>query len=774
MQIRLSRILREAIQESELVKTQFMGRSYMLDHAMVHILKANNSHVSTILSRLLQDWELLQARMKIERELSLDTANHFDISNVVIEKLRTELYGKTTVVNSAHLLRAMLGHLSFATTRVLSQYGVDISSIDKWIGDLPQDENYYDEMHFLLQGYDNMPQSRALQRSFSAPMRTRPKMSESPPQKSKTPTLDKFCMDLTAMACDGKIDPVIGRNSEIERLVQILGRKKKNNPVLIGEAGVGKSAMVEGLAMRIVEGLVPKVLLGKRIYSLDLTSMVAGTKFRGDFEQRVKTIIDEVKDNKNIILFIDELHTIVGAGSSQGSMDTANILKPSLARGELQCIGATTFDEYRQAIESDAALERRFQKVVVEPTTTAQTLEILRRLAVNYQLYHNVVYSDKALEACVYYSDRYLSDRVLPDKAIDLMDEAGSRVSMMSDITTIEPEHIADVVSLSTGIPLSKLSKSEHKRLREIEMSLQQVVLGQQSAVAKVSRAIQRSRTGLTDPNRPIGVFMFVGPTGVGKTLLAKELSNILYDSSESMVRIDMSEYSEKHNVSRLIGSPPGYVGYGEGGQLTERVRRQPYSIVLLDEIEKAHPDICNIMLQVFDDGHLTDGLGRKVDFRNTVIIMTSNVGSSDVAAKRTPLGFSAQDDNSRVQMSRDSVFRKALEKNFAPEFINRIDDIVVFNTLTDSKFGEIIELELAKLAKRICGLGYGISISDHAKRQLVEKGYSTQYGARSLKRTILEHLEEPLAELIIDGKLQVGDTVNVECIDSRIELEVA
>lgn len=771
MQIKLSGLLREAISDAELSLTRFKNGSYLLDHAMIQILKGNGSHVSTILSRVLKDWELLQVRIKIEHDMGLGSDNEFDISRIVIEKLRTELFGKTVILNSAHLLRAMLDERIFVTSRVLSQYGVDAATVEKWTRELPQDENYYEQMHLLLQGTPEAL-NNPLRRSFDAPLPARTRPSE-PPKQPKIATLEKYGTDLTALALAGRIDPVVGRGKEIERLIQVLGRKKKNNPVLVGEAGVGKSALVEGLALRITEGRVPRSLVGRRLFSLDLTSMVAGTKFRGDFEQRLKDMVDELRENKNVIIFIDELHTIVGAGSAQGSMDTANILKPSLARGELQCIGATTFDEYRQSIESDAALERRFQKITVEPTSSSQTLEIVRRLAPNYQRHHNIVYSDAALEACITLADRYLTDRVFPDKALDLLDEAGSRASMFGVSGTVEAEHIADVVAASTGIPLAKLSQSEHARLMTIEPSLKSLVLGQDAAVAKVSRAIQRSRTGLADPCRPIGVFMFVGPTGVGKTLLAKELAALMFDSADSMIRIDMSEYSEKHNVSRLIGSPPGYVGYGEGGQLTERVRRQPYSVVLFDEIEKAHPDICNIMLQIFDEGHLTDGLGRKVDFRNTVIIMTSNIGSRENSTRRK-LGYGSSSSDEREQKGRDSLYRKALERNFAPEFINRIDDIVVFNTLTTSQIEAIVDLEIARLAKRIASLGYGLDISAEAKKQLVEMGYRPQYGVRSLKRAILESLEEPLSELIVAERLRKGDTASVELADNQIVIDSA
>ena len=633
----------------------------------------------------------------------------------------------------------------------------------------------------------------------------------------------------------GKIDAVVGREQEIERVVQILSRRKKNNPILIGEAGVGKSAIIEGLALRIAGGEVPYTIADKTLFSLDVSSLVAGTKFRGEFEERMQQLLDELRKAKDTIIFIDEIHTIVGAGSTQGSLDTANILKPALARGELQTIGATTLDEYRENIESDSALERRFQKVVVEPTTPEQTLQILRNIAPHYEQHHKVRYTEEALQACVELTGRYITDRFFPDKAIDVLDEAGSRIHLQSarepaelrqmetaldqvrrerreavkelvyekaasarlreialrsklgesrnewqrsletNPVEITAEHIQQVITSMTGIPAERISGGELTRLQTLCQHLSQRVVGQQEAVEKISRTIRRSRAGLKDENRPIGVFLFVGPTGVGKTLLAKEVSKWLFDEQRGLIRIDMSEYSEKHNVARLIGSPPGYVGYGEGGQLTEAVRRPPYAVILFDEIEKAHPEVFNSMLQIFDEGHLTDGSGRKVDFRNTIIIMTSNVGSRNVVKKSVQVGYSTVSKSATASAMPQCEYRKALEQTFAPEFLNRIDDIVLFRTLELSDVERIIELELQGLFERTRRLGYKVKITDGAKRRLAAMGYESRYGVRSLKRTLMDNVEEPLSTLIIDGKLHEGDTVVVESDKSHgVKLRVA
>ncbi|MCH5329738.1 MAG: ATP-dependent Clp protease ATP-binding subunit [Alistipes sp.] len=635
--------------------------------------------------------------------------------------------------------------------------------------------------------------------------------------------LSKFGTDLTARAREGKIDPVVGREHEIERVIQILSRRKKNNPVLIGEAGVGKSAIVEGLALRMAAGDVPATISGKRLFSLDISSLVAGTKFRGEFEERMQQLLDELRRNDDTIIFIDEIHTIVGAGSTQGSLDTANILKPALARGELQTIGATTLDEYRENIERDAALERRFQKVTVEPASCEETLQILRNIAPNYERHHNVRYTDAALQACVTLAERYISDRYFPDKAIDILDEAGSRArsgslrepeslrEMESSLAAVERERreavaamtyekaaaarvrelalrtridesraewrrsqemnpvtvdadcIASVITAMTGIPAERIAGGELERVRTLQERLSARIIGQNEAVASVAKAIRRSRSGLRDSRRPVGVFLFVGPTGVGKTLLAKELSELLFDGRRGLIRLDMSEYGEKHNVSRLIGSPPGYVGYGEGGQLTEAVRRRPYSVVLFDEIEKAHPDVFNTMLQIFDEGRLTDGSGRVVDFRNTVIVMTSNAGSRNVQSRPPQVGYLTSSHQSAAGLSESEEYRKALEQTFAPEFLNRVDDVIVFRTLEQEDVERIVDLELSDVRERASKLGFGLRVTDDARRELADRGYEARYGVRALRRTLAEDVEEPLATLIIEGKLHDGDTVVVE-----------
>ena len=636
-----------------------------------------------------------------------------------------------------------------------------------------------------------------------------------------TPVLDNFGTDITRAAEEGKLDPVVGRMKEIERLAQILSRRKKNNPILIGEPGVGKSAIVEGLALRIVEKKVSRILFDKRVIALDMTAVVAGTKYRGQFEERIRSILNELKKNPNIILFIDEIHTIVGAGSAVGSMDAANMLKPALARGEIQCIGATTLDEYRQNIEKDGALERRFQKVIVEPTTPEETIQILQNIKEKYEDHHNVNYTDAALEACVKLTERYITDRNFPDKAIDALDEAGSRVhlinitapkeieeqeklidetkslkneavrlqnfelaasyrdkekeytaqldalkeewekSLKENRETVDEEQIADVVSMISGVPVQKMAQAEGMKLLGMKDELLTKVIGQDKAIATLVKAIQRSRVGLKDPNKPIGTFMFLGPTGVGKTHLAKELSRLMFGSTDALIRIDMSEYMEKFTVSRLVGAPPGYVGYEEGGQLTEKVRRRPYSIVLLDEIEKAHPDVFNILLQVMDEGRLTDSYGRTVDFKNTVVIMTSNVGTRQLKEFGKGIGFTAQvrEDNKEYAKG---VITKALNKSFAPEFINRLDEIINFDQLNMEALVKIIDIELKGLYQRMENIGYKMVIDDDAKRFIASKGYDIQFGARPLKRAIQNYLEDGLSEIILSTELQSGDTIKL------------
>ena len=652
-------------------------------------------------------------------------------------------------------------------------------------------------------------------------------------QNSATPMIDSFGKDLTRYALDGKLDPIVGRDKELERIAQILCRRKKNNPVLIGEPGVGKSAIAEGLALRITQGKVPRTLMSKRIISLDISSLVAGTKYRGQFEERVRTILEELEKNPQIILFIDELHTIVGAGSSPGSLDASNMFKPALARGEIQCIGATTLDEYRQYIEKDGALERRFQKVLMDPTTPEETLEILQNIKDRYEEHHSVRYTDEALQACVTLSSRYISDRCLPDKAIDALDEAGSRIHIknikvpqeMLDAenqielleklkkeaiannefnaaanyrdaiknenerlakilkdweteeqnrrTPVTEEDVAEVIAMMTGVPVKRIAKNEGEKLMQMATELEGKVIGQDEAIVKIAKAIRRNRAGLKDPNKPIGTFIFLGPTGVGKTYLAKVLAEYLFDSQDAMIRIDMSEYMEKHTISRLIGAPPGYVGYEEGGQLTEKVRRKPYSIVLLDEIEKAHQDVYNILLQVFDDGQLTDGIGRKVDFKNTIIIMTSNIGSRELKDFGTGVGFSTDATIANKRKLEHSVIDAALKKNFSPEFLNRIDDTIFFNSLTKEEIKKIIDIELVKLLKRVSALGLEVEITDKAKDFLVEKGWDSNYGARPLKRAIQKYVEDVLAEEILLQKLDNNNSVILDYNDIKEEMEV-
>ena len=665
---------------------------------------------------------------------------------------------------------------------------------------------------------EDIRQSPSGNKSNAAQQQARPAQKK---PANDTPVLDNFGTDMTKAAEEGKLDPVVGRVKEIERLAQILSRRKKNNPILIGEPGVGKSAIVEGLALRIVEKKVSRILFDKRVIALDMTAVVAGTKYRGQFEERIRSILNELKKNPNIILFIDEIHTIVGAGSAAGSMDAANMLKPALARGEIQCIGATTLDEYRQNIEKDGALERRFQKVIVEPTTAEETLQILKNIKDKYEDHHNVNYTDAALEACVKLTNRYITDRNFPDKAIDALDEAGSRVhltnitapkeieeqeklidemkslkneavrlqnfelaasyrdkekeytnqldtlkeewekSLKENRETVDDEQIAEVVSMMSGVPVQRMAQAEGMKLLGMKDDLLSKVIGQDKAIATLVKAIQRSRVGLKDPNKPIGTFMFLGPTGVGKTHLAKELAKLMFGSADALIRIDMSEYMEKFTVSRLVGAPPGYVGYEEGGQLTEKVRRKPYSIVLLDEIEKAHPDVFNILLQVMDEGRLTDSYGRTVDFKNTIVIMTSNIGTRQLKEFGKGIGFAAQVRTDDKEYSRN-VITKALNKSFAPEFINRLDEIITFDQLDMDALTRIIDIELKGLYSRVENIGYKLVIDEDAKKFVATKGYDVQFGARPLKRAIQNNLEDGISELILGSEMAAGDTIKV------------
>ncbi len=651
--------------------------------------------------------------------------------------------------------------------------------------------------------------------------------------KSKTPVLDNFGRDLTRMAEEGKLDPIVGREKEIERVSQILSRRKKNNPILIGEPGVGKSAIAEGLALRIVQKKVSRVLYSKRVVTLDLAALVAGTKYRGQFEERIKAVLNELEKTPDIILFIDEIHTLIGAGGASGSLDASNMFKPALARGEIQCIGATTLDEYRQYIEKDGALERRFQKVLVEPTSAEETVQILNNIKSKYEDHHNVTYTDDAIKACVYLTTRYINDRYLPDKAIDALDEAGARVHIINitvpqhimdiekkidevkeeknkavhsqkyeeaaklrdnerqlfeqlDVAkkaweeetkthreTVSEANVAEVVAMMTGVPVQRIAEHESARLSKMEEELEHKVVGQNEAVRKVVRAIQRNRAGLKDPNKPIGSFIFLGPTGVGKTQLAKIISQYLFDKDDALIRIDMSEYMEKFAVSRLVGAPPGYVGYEEGGQLTEQVRNHPYSVVLLDEIEKAHPDVFNLLLQVLDDGHLTDSLGRKVDFKNTIIIMTSNIGSRQLKDFGRGVGFATAAKSEQGDSLDKGVIENALRKTFAPEFMNRVDDVVIFNSLTKDDMNNIIDIELEGLYARLTKLGYTIKLTKEAKEFIVNKGFDSQYGARPLKRAIQKYLEDPLAEEIVKSNVGEGDAISIDYDKTRDDIKL-
>lgn len=644
-----------------------------------------------------------------------------------------------TEANSLHLLLALCRTTENYGQAYLRQHGVDYGRLLSYMRDegmLGKDPEQEDD-----KSEDDRQETN----------------QESKPEKS---VIEDFGFDLTKAAAEGKLDPVVGRETEIARVIEILGRRKKNNPMLIGEPGVGKSAIVEGIALRIAGGSISPALAKKRLISLDIALVVAGTKYRGDFEKRLKSIIKEASSNPDIILFIDEFHTIVGAGGAQGSLDAANILKPALARGELQCIGATTMDEFAKIVEKDGALDRRFQKIVVEPTDIQQSITILENLKPNYEAFHKVTYSDEAIEACVRLTDRYITDKSLPDKAIDALDEAGSmiRLNLTKDKRTgniVDAEDIATVVSKMTGIPVNKVAESEGNRIMKMKGRLQSRIIGQDDAIEKVVRAIQRNRAGLKDPNRPIGTFLFFGPTGVGKTQLAKYLAEYLFDSQENMVRIDMSEYMEKFTVSRLVGAPPGYVGYEEGGQLSERVRRKPYCVVLLDEIEKAHPDIFNILLQVLDEGRLTDSNGRVVSFRNTIVIMTSNVGSRELDEYGSGVGFATSGKS--VSKNRQSVLEKAIRKSFPPEFINRVDERIFFNALTKEDIEKIIDIELKDLRSRAEEAGYKLVVTPSAKRFIADAGFDPAFGARPLKRAVMKYVEDPVSEFIISDRILQG-----------------
>lgn len=730
---------------------------------------------------------------------------------------------KSATVETEHLMLSILKNNENVATQILKQHEVDYerfkSELSILQGHTPTAE--YNDPGEEFDEDDERKQYQTPRRSGNA--------------KSKTPVLDNFGRDITKMAELGNLDPIVGREEEIERVSQILSRRKKNNPILIGEPGVGKTAIVEGLALRIIQRKVSRVLFDKRVVSLDLAALVAGTKYRGQFEERMKAIMSELEKNKDVILFIDEIHTIVGAGGASGSLDASNIFKPALARGDLQCIGASTLDEYRMYIEKDGALDRRFQKVMVEPPSVDETITILNNIRPRYEEFHNVSYDQEAIEACVKLSDRYVTDRLLPDKAIDVMDEVGARVHLkninvpqnildlekkIEDIKQqknsvvksqkfelaaelrdrekklgeelerakreweeeaktkrypITEENIAEVISMMTGIPVMRMVEAESQKLRRMGEDLKGAVIGQDDAISKVVKAIQRNRVGLKDPRKPIGSFIFLGPTGVGKTELARALARYMFDSDEALIRVDMSEYMEKFSLSRLIGAPPGYVGYEEGGQLTEKVRRKPYSVVLLDEIEKAHPDIFNILLQVLDDGQLTDGLGRKVDFKNTLIIMTSNIGVRQLKDFGEGVGFATSARTAAAEETNRGVIEKALKRTFSPEFLNRIDDVIIFNSLGQEEINQIIDIIMKDVMKRLNALGFELKLSDEAKKYLAEKGYDQQFGARPLHRAIQKYLEDPLAEELLNHTIKSGDTVyaNFDDKDQKITFEI-
>lgn len=793
----------------------FIGTEHLLlgliregDNTAVRILKSN----SVDLYELRKEVELA---VKDKTGKNIANINSLPLTKQAEKVIRVTVLEakalKSPTVETEHLMLSILKNKENIATQILNQFDVDYESFRQELGMIKSNDvraEYQDEDD---EGFeDEKKYSGSKARGGAA-------------AKSKTPVLDNFGRDITKLAESGTLDPIVGREKEIERVSQILSRRKKNNPILIGEPGVGKTAIVEGLALRIVQRKVSRVLFDKRVISLDLAALVAGTKYRGQFEERMKAIMNELEKNRDVILFIDEIHTIVGAGGASGSLDASNIFKPALARGELQCIGASTLDEYRMHIEKDGALDRRFQKVMVDPPSVDDTIQILENIKSKYEDYHNVLYDDEAIQACVKLSDRYITDRLLPDKAIDVMDEVGARVHLkninvpqsildlekkIEDIKVeknrvvksqkfeeaaalrdtekrlgeelekakaqweeeskhkrypIGEEEIAEVISMMTGIPVRRMVEAETVKLRKMAEDMKGMVIGQDEAISKVVKAIQRNRVGLKDPKKPIGTFIFLGPTGVGKTELARSLARHMFDSEDALIRIDMSEYMEKFTVSRLIGAPPGYVGYEEGGQLTERVRRKPYSVILLDEIEKAHPDIYNILLQVLDDGQLTDGLGRKVDFKNTMIIMTSNIGVRQLKDFGEGVGFATAARVQNADEAGKAVIEKALKRTFSPEFLNRIDDVIIFNSLTKENIFSIIDILMNGVMKRLTNLGFSLDLSEEAKEFIADKGYDQQFGARPLHRAIQKYLEDPLAEEILNMNVKAGDVLRAD-----------
>ena len=814
-----------------------LGHDYIgVEHLFLGILREGEGNAIKILKAI--NVNLQDVRKAVESEIKPKSNNFNQSGNIPLVKqaeralkityLEAKLF-KSTLIGTEHLLLSILKDDDNIITNVFEEFNVDYETVKKEM-DMIEEETDPKSEFPGGPAEDDPNDALGNEGSGGSSSQSPKKPGES---KSKTPVLDNFGRDLTQMAMDGKLDPIVGRSGEIERVSQILSRRKKNNPILIGEPGVGKSAIAEGLALRIVQRKVSRVLFGKRIVTLDLASLVAGTKYRGQFEERMKAVMNELEKSSEIILFIDEVHTIIGAGGASGSLDASNMFKPALARGEVQCIGATTLDEFRQYIEKDGALERRFQKVLVEPTSIEETVEILNNVKSRYEDHHNVNYTPEAIEACVKMTNRFITDRHLPDKALDALDEAGSRVHITNinvpveiiqiekDIEnvkeeknhvvksqkyeeaarlrdserqlnekldaakskweeeikdhreTVSEEDVAEVIAMMTGIPTQRVAEKEQGRLSKMAEVLEGRVIGQNDAINKVVKAIQRNRVGLKDPNKPIGSFIFLGPTGVGKTQLTKELAKFMFDSEDSLIRIDMSEYMAKFAISRLVGAPPGYVGYEEGGQLTEKVRRKPYSIILLDEIEKAHPDVFNLLLQALDEGHITDSLGRKVDFRNCVIIMTSNVGTRKLKEFGTGVGFNTSAKLSAADEHAKGVITNALKKSFAPEFLNRIDDVILFNSLSKEDIHKIIDIELAKLFSRVHDLGFKIQLTDEAKDFIANKGYDKEYGARPLKRAIQKYLEDALAEEILTSKLSEGDTVKVDFDEKNSEIKM-
>ena len=805
------------------------------EHLMLGMIREGEGVGIRMLKNLQVD--ISELRKSIEQNMTIHARKVNSLANIPLAKQAERVLKMTYLeaksfkseqIGTEHLLLCILKDNESVVTRTLSKIGIDEESVRT---ELKLYMDHPTRMEGPSQsGDDDEDESGG---SFSGGGSGAEKQKKQSDSKSKTPVLDNFGRDLTKMAEDGKLDPIVGREKEIERVSQILSRRKKNNPILIGEPGVGKSAIAEGLALRIIQRKVSRVLFGKRVVTLDLASLVAGTKYRGQFEERMKAVMNELEKSPDVILFIDEIHTIIGAGGASGSLDASNMFKPALARGEIQCIGATTLDEYRQYIEKDGALERRFQKVLVEPATPDETIQILNNIKSKYEDHHNVTYTDEALKACVTLTARYITDRHLPDKAIDALDEAGSRVHITninvpqnildieqkieevkeqknlavrgqkyeeaarlrdsekqllakleeakkvweeetkSNRVLVTEENVAEVVAMMTGVPVQRVNQNESDKLVKMSDQLKGKVIGQDEAVLKVVKAIQRNRAGLKDPNKPIGSFIFLGPTGVGKTQLAKILARYLFDNDDALIRIDMSEYMEKFAVTRLIGAPPGYVGYEEGGQLTEKVRRRPYSVVLLDEIEKAHPDVFNMLLQVLDDGILTDSLGRRIDFKNTIIIMTSNIGARQLKDFGTGVGFSTTTRNSNADEHAKGVIESALKKAFAPEFLNRIDDVIMFNALTKEDIHKIIDIELNSLYSRLTSLGYNVQLTEEAKNFIEEKGYDVQYGARPLKRAIQKYVEDPLAEEIIKTTLNEGDVIEVGFDKEKKEIVV-